>query len=368
MPDIVIVGGGIIGLTVAWNLVQEGVSVTVLERGQTGEGASGAAAGMLAPLAEAPRRGPFTELGLASLRLYPEFIQALRDEAGLNAELETPGLLRVANTPEAAESLCAAAEWQRRAGQRVECLDGDAARDLEPELSSAVVAAVHSPDETQFDPRLLVRSLAIGCARRGVEIRECTPVTGFTCTSNRIHAVETPAGPVPCDIVVVAGGAWSDQIGSWLESRLPVFPVKGQIMALRCVPPPIRYTVYAHHGYLVPRTDGRVIVGATAESAGFDTRPTVAGMSSLLQTAVNLVPSLADAPFDSVWAGLRPATQDGLPILGRLPRWENGFAATGHFRNGILLAPVTGELLTGAIVRGETPPLLQPLLPDRFAA
>src|SRR5262249_39061471 len=150
---------------------------------------------------------------------------------------------------------------------------------------------------------------------------------------------------IACEHLVVAGGAWSREIGKMLSADLPIRPVKGQIVSLRQMPPPIHHTIYSHHGYLVPRGDGRIIVGATAEEAGFDTRPTVGGIRTLCDSAVNLVPALENAPFDSVWAGLRPAAPDGLPVLGLLPGWTNVHAATGHFRNGILLAPITGEII-----------------------
>jgi len=364
--DIVVVGGGIIGISVAWHLAREGASVKVIERGLVGGGASGAAAGMLAPLAEAPRPGPFVELGLASLKKYPEFIDRLKEEAGLDPSCGGSGLLRVALDEEGAAAICTASEWQEAAGFRVERLTSSEARTVEPELTETVVAAVLSQDEQQFDPRVLTKALAVACERRGVEIVEDTPVIGFEREDDHVRAVVTSEQSILCGNVVIAGGAWSEEIGRQLGAALPVFPVRGQIMALRADPPPIRHTIYAHHGYLVPRGDGRIIVGATAENAGFDSRATAFGLSWLLETAQRLVPRLSGATFDSVWAGLRPATSDGLPILGRLPGLENGYAATGHFRNGILLAPITGELIANLILQNEHPDLLRHFKAERF--
>lgn len=368
--DVVIVGGGIVGLSIAWRLADScpGASVTVLERGRCGGGASGAAAGMLAPLAEAEKPGAFVDLGLASLRRYPAFVEGLRAETGREVEVPGAGLLRVALSEEEARSLDGATRWQEAAGLPVHRLTGDEALALEPGLACDVVAAVHSPDEKQFDPRVLVAVLADACERRGVRIEEETAAAGFDTAGGRVHAVRTRLRNVPCGAAVVAGGAWSEEIGGWLGASLPVFPVKGQIVALRPAPGVApRHTIYSHHGYLVPRADGRVIVGSTAERAGFDTQPTAGAVAGLLQSAVALAPALASATLDSVWAGLRPATPDALPILGRLPGWENAFVASGHFRNGILLAPITGDLMAGLVLGRPADPLLAPLGAERFA-
>jgi len=364
--EVVIVGGGIIGLTVAWNLARAGVGVTVLERSEVGDGASNASAGMLAPLAEANRPGPFLELGIASLSRYADFVQALHEETGANAECCSPGLLRVAMN-EAEEAEFCTASWQQLAGLPVEHLSGDEARRLEPALSPDVIAAALSPAEKQYDPRQLVRMLALACARCGVRIVECAPAVGFETTKGRVTGVRTATEVFPCGAVVIAAGAWADQVARWLGARLPVFPVRGQILALRGLPSPVSYTIYAHAGYIVPRADGRVLVGATAEyDAGFDARPTAAGLAHLMRTAETLVPALLPMPFESVWSGPRPGCEDNLPIFGLLPGWDNVHLAAGHFRNGILLAPITGEIVAAGLT-GQPPPLsLEPFRAERF--
>ena len=364
--DVVVIGGGVIGLSVAWRLQQTGASVTLLERGQVGGQATGAAAGMLAPLAEAKGAGPFVELGLSSLQRYPAFVDALREETGLDPELIGPGMLRVAHTLSEVESLSQEFAWQRTAGLPMEWLESAETRALEPALSPDILAAVLSVRERNVEPRRLVRALAQACGRRGVRIMENTSVLGFTTGETRVTKVRTQAECISCGSIVVAGGAWSESIAGWLRVRLPVFPVRGQILALSCLPPPMRHTLYTHAGYLVPKADGRVVVGATEDSAGFETRPTAQGLLRLLTFAVQLLPALANAPFESAWAGLRPASADGFPILGCLPGWENAHVAAGHFRNGILLAPITGEILAQEILGGAAFPLPAAFRADRF--
>lgn len=362
-----VVGGGVIGLSIAWRAAREGALVVVLERALVGGQASGAAAGMLAPLAEAKTPGPFVDLGLASLRRYPAFVDALRDEAGLDPELIGPGMLRVAMSEEEEEAIGAALGWQRERGLPLERLSGGDARRLEPALSTDIRAAVLSSEERHVEPRRLVRALALAAARRGVRIMEGAPVTNFDTDNERVTTVHTPTQRLSCDAVVLAGGAWNRTIVEQLGVEVPVFPVRGQILALACTPPPVRHTVYAHSGYLVPKADGRVVVGATEDRAGFDARPTARGMGHLLTLAPKLVPALAGAAFDSAWAGLRPASEDGLPILGPLPGWENTYVAAGHFRNGILLTPITAEILTQGLLRGNWTELPTPFRTDRFA-
>ncbi len=366
LSDVVIIGGGIIGLSVAWHLAVEGVSVILLERGQIGGQATGAAAGMLAPLAEAHGPGRFVDLGVASLHAYPKFVNTIRAETGMDPELVGPGMLRVALKEDEAEILCADFAWQRAGGHQVARLSGEEARRLEPALSADVLGAILSPDERHVEPKRLVRAVALAAARRGVRIVEGAQVIGLERMGSRVHGVNTVSETIDCATVVIAGGAWTGEIGRWLGASLPVSPVRGQILSLLGICPPFRHTIYGHAGYLVPKADGRIVVGATEDLAGFDARPTARGMARLLAMAPSLVPELGDLPFETAWAGLRPASPDGLPILGLVPQWENAYVASGHFRNGILLAPITGQLLARSIV-GSDPELI-PLAfrPDRF--
>jgi glycine oxidase len=362
-PDVVVIGGGIIGLSVADALVARGAQVTVLERGGWGAEASGAAAGMLAPLAEARSPGPFLTLALAGLEAHAPWLERLRAETDLALGPHGPGMLRVAAEDEV-EALSAAFAWQRAQGLPLAWLEWNQVRELEPALAPCA-GAVLSPREQHVQPPLIVRALARTLTAGGAVLREGLPVTGFVVSRGRVEAVRTDDGEQPCAEVVIAGGAWTPSIAAELGAEVVVGPVRGQILALAPEPMGIRHTVYTHTGYLVPKPDGRLIVGATEDRAGFDARPTAAGVSRLLDAAVRLAPGLASAPFASAWAGLRPATPDRLPLLGPLPGWENVTLATGHFRNGVLLAPLTGLLIADWVLAHQLAPLMQPFLPQR---
>lgn len=365
--DVVVVGGGVVGLSLAWRLAQAGTAVAVIDAGCDDGQASIASAGMLAPLAESERPGPLVRLGLDSLRRYPGFVSALREETGEAPRLAGPGMLRVAAGPGEEEALAAAFAWQKTAGLPLDWLDADAVQGLEPALSDGVRAAVLSPEEKHVEPGALLAALTAACRRRGVRI-ESSRALGFETRGRRVVAVETAAGPRGCGQAVIAAGAWSAILTRRLGLELALFPVRGQLLALRCRHPLLRHTVYSRAGYLVPRSQGRLVVGATVERVGFDPATTDAGEAALLAAARRLAPPLAALPVESRWAGLRPGSGDGLPILGRLPGWENACVAAGHFRNGILLAPVTADALSRLILEGACDPSLEPFGAGRRTA
>jgi glycine oxidase len=367
-PDAVVVGGGIIGLSVADALAARGARVTVLERRNCGAEASGSAAGMLAPLAEARAPGPFLTLALAGLEAHAAWLERLQAETGLDVGPHGPGMFRVAREGEV-ESLRDAFDWQRECDLPLEWLEGGAARALEPALERCV-GAILSPCERHVQPPLVVQALAESLKRWGVEVREGAPVRGFVTAGARVRAVQTEGDVVPCSEVVIAGGAWSSAIAAGLGAEVAVEPIRGQILALGPSPMPLAHTLYGSEGYLVPKPDGRLVVGATEDRAGFTARPTAEGVARLLAMAARLMPELAAAPFLTAWAGLRPMAPDRLPLLGPLPGWQNVALATGHFRNGVLLAPLTGALLADWVLDRRVPPLMAPFLPsdDRLAS
>lgn len=364
--DVVIVGGGVIGLSIAYHLACAGTAVTVLDAGWPGQ-ASTAAAGMLAPLAEAAGTGPFLDFALASCRLYPDFTARVRDESGIDPELFGPGTLRVAWTEHEEQELFQTLAWQGRTGLSLEMLDGEAVEKLEPALARNVRMAVRSADERQVSPRRLLPALETACARRGVQICHGAAVSGIIARGRSVQAVQTQSGSMACGAAIFAGGAWSAETTNPLGFHAPVSPVRGQILSLGPFSPDflsLHHTVWTHGAYLVPRADGRIVVGATEERVGFLAETTQAGLASLRAAATRLAPRLANAPLESGWAGLRPVSADGLPLLGRVPGWENALIAAGHGRNGILLAPATGAAMTNLLLHDVLPP--RAFAPDRF--
>ena len=365
-PDYLILGGGVIGLSVAYHLSHQGASVRVLDAGEPGQ-ASAAAAGMLAPLAEASEPGPFLDLALDSLRRYPAFVAALSDAGGSDLSLQGPGMLRVARTDAEEAVLCRALSWQPALGLPLRRLTGAEARRLEPGLGGNVQAAVLSPHEKHVEPRLLLAALSAACRVQGVELITHSPAMSLETAAGRAHAILS--GPIrhTFGTLVLAAGAWSCALGQLLAFDVPVTPLRGQILALGPqTPAPFSHTLYTHGAYLVPRADGRIVAGATEEWAGFNVTTDDAAIAGLRAEASALVPVLADWPLHSAWAGLRPVSPDGLPLLGRVPGWDNVHVATGHGRNGILLTPITGALMAEHLLHDA--PLPTAFDPARFGS
>jgi len=365
--NVAIIGGGVIGLAVARALALRGVrDVLIIERANLGAEASSAAAGMLAPQAEADSADDFFRLCCQSRDLYPTFALSLNEETGIDIELETSGTLYLAFSEEDERELAERFEWQARAGLEVERLSAESARMIEPCISADVRAALRFPLDTQIENRRLISALAAANEALGVGVLTGVSVESLNIKRNCVAGIETSRGFIACEKVVIAGGAWTTQI---LNEALPnprIEPVRGQMVSFDATPQIARHVIYSPRGYIVPRRDGRLLAGSTSEHAGFDKRVTAAGVQSIVTSALEISPSIAALPLTSSWAGLRPRAADGLPVLGPCAEIAGVFYATGHYRNGILLTPITGELLASAIVDEEISPPLQIFSPDRF--
>jgi glycine oxidase len=365
--DVVVIGGGVIGLAVAWRAAQRGRSVCVIERAELGGGASHVAAGMLAPVTEAdPGELALLELGLRSARAWPAFADELAVASELDPGLRRCGALVVARDRDEAEALDRELALRERLGLAVQRLLPSAARRLEPALAPTMRLALAVPGDHATNPRATVTALAEAGRRVGVVL--CTGRTVERVTSERakIAGVQLDDGSVVATTcVVVAAGAWSGAIAGLPPVALR--PVKGQIMRLRDPRGPgmLERIVRFEGGYLVPRGDGRYVLGATSEERGFDTTVTAGGLYELLRDAGELVPGIHELVVEETSAGLRPATPDNAPLLGRCEEIDGLVWATGHHRNGILLAPVTADIVVDALDGAGAPPAFRA---ERFAA
>lgn len=366
-PDVLIIGGGIIGLAIARSLRREGQRVTVLERGLPGQEASWAAAGMLVPHCEFDQADAFSDACHTSLSRYPNFVATLEAESGQTIDYRRFGTIYPAFDDRDQRSLEARYERQRVVGISVFPLTLKETRRMEPNLTPRIQMSLYYPEDHQVDNRDVVDALLVSAQRSGVEIRQGVEALRLRHANGHVTGVDVPGSFMEAQVVINASGSWARYLAGVPGACCPpVRPIRGQMLALTVAhEPPFRHTIYSGKAYLVPRSDGRLLVGATVEEAGFKKQVTVAGVMRLLKGAVDVAPALRDFPVESTWAGLRPGTTDGWPILG--PTGLNGFyLATGHYRNGILMAPLTGEWLTETILSGVTPREMRPFLIDRF--
>jgi len=354
--DLVVVGGGVIGLTCAWRAAQRGARVAVVERSRPPAGATRVAAGMLAPVGELAFGEPeLLELTMAAAEMYSDFVAELEEASGVSTGYRRDGALRVALDRDEAAELRRVHDLQRSLGLGAEWLPPRRCRELEPGLTPSFSGGVHAPGEGSIDPRALVTALLAAVEAEGVEVLTETGVETALREGERIVGVRTErGGELRAGATVLAAGAWSGQ-AKWLPeaARPPVRPVKGQILELRArdaAPSPSRGIVASERVYLVPRPDGRLIVGATVEEQGFDTTVTAGGVHELLREAYRLLPEVAEMELVEASAGLRPATPDNLPRVG--PSGVDGLLwATGHYRNGILLAPLAANAIVEQLER-----------------
>jgi glycine oxidase len=370
--DVAVIGAGSIGLSIAWRASQRGLSVVVLDRHLAGGGTSAVAAGMLAPIAEAtPAEEPLLELGLQSAQLYPGFVRELALAAGIDDVGYTrPGTLLVARDADEARALERELELRRRYGLSVRRLRPSEARRLEPGLAPALRLALEVLDDHAIDPRALTAALVTATRRAGGELRERTAARALAMSGERVSGVILDDGSLlAARQVVIAAGVWSSQLeGIPAAARVPVRPVKGQILRLHDPAGPglLHRVVRMGPSYIVPRGDGRYVIGATSEERGFDTTVTAGAAFEMLRDAGELVPGISELVIDEFSAGLRPATPDNLPVIGG-SAVEGLHWATGHRRGGILLAPITAELIAHALLGEDPGPLAAAVTPARFA-
>jgi glycine oxidase len=365
--DVVVIGGGLVGCAVARVLARAGMRTVVVERGRAGEEASRAAAGMVAPQAECDGPGPLLDAGVASRRRYARFVAAIEDESDVDVEYRRDGIVYAAIARAAVARLDRRARWQRAAGFRVERLSRREACIRVPVLSRDVRLAVHFPDDHRVNNERLATAVAVAASRAGARIVEETAALAVVAARGRVTGVRTARGRVAAALVVDAAGAWAAELE--LPRGVhppPVFPVRGQMLVLRAARGALACPLYSRDAYLVPRLDGRVLLGSTYERVGFEKRVTLAAASRLLAAARAVAPGLDDATLESAYAGLRPASADHLPIVGPAPEVEGLLYATGLYRSGILLAPLVADAVGDLVHDGRTRLPVAPFRPARF--
>jgi len=368
-PRVAIIGAGVIGLGIAWRLAGR-AAVTVFDRAKAGSGASHAAAGMLAACCEAePGEEALVALGRESQARWPAFADELSRATGIDVELRREGTLVLALTADDQAEIAHRLEFQRQLDLPLEWLSAAQTRAREPHLAGKIAGALFSAQDHQVDNRKLAQALRAAAEAAGVSIHEHRPVKEIVIQGGRAKGVALEDGTIAAaDIVVLAAGAWSRGIaGLPPDRRPPVRPVKGQMLALQMDPaaPLLTHVLWAPGAYLVPRRDGRLIVGGTVEEQGFDDKITAGGMLTLLEAAWRAVPAIEELPVAEIWVGHRPGSRDDAPILGPGPA-EGLVYATGHHRNGILLAPVTADAIARLVLDDVVEPAIKPFGLERF--
>jgi len=352
-PDTLVIGGGLIGCLCAYELARRGQQVAVVERGDVERESSWAGAGILSPIQ--PWRYPDALSALVNLSLarYDTLVPELLGETGIDPQRRRCGMVIPVFAEDEWPDLDPAPGWSERFGWDYQRLDAAQARAVEPALAADCLGADYWPEVGQVrNPRLAAAARA-ACNAAGVQFHTHTEVIAFRSDGDRLAAAIIPDGELTAGQFLLAAGAWSGGLGHALNLELPVAPVKGQILLLRTTPDTVRRIVKHPAAYFVPRVDGRVLVGATMERADFDKTPTLWALRSLANAAAFLLPPLDGAEVERQWAGLRPGTPDGLPYLGQAPGRENLFVATGHYRNGVVLAPATGEIMAQLMTSEE---------------
>lgn len=351
--EILIIGAGVIGLTLARELHKKGFRrITILERGRTGKESSYAAAGMLAPHAETDKADEFFRFCSQSNALYPNFAAELFDETDVDIELDQNGTLYLAFTEKDAEEIRRRFEWQTSAGLQIEHLTALETRQAEPFVSPDVLESLFFPNDWQVENRKLLHALRKYCELYKIEILEGAEIKRLLIENGKVRGAETANERFSAGTVVLATGAWTSFIKADNFILPSITPMRGQMIVFYTAKRIFSKVIYTPRGYIVPRADGRVLAGATVEDAGFDKTVTDEGVDFVREHALEIAPSLVNLEIQDAWAGLRPFAPDGLPVLGTFPEIENLLIATAHFRNGILLAPLTAKILAEKIADG----------------
>ena len=369
-PDVIIVGGGVIGAAVAYFLAKRGIPCSLLDRGRIGGESSNAASGILS---SSPGQSQYSRLAQRSLRLFHELTPVIREESGIDIEFARCGDLTLAMNESDVIALRGLAAQLSSMGEETSWLDGDELRQMEPDLNPSIPGAMFDPESCRVNNQRLANALALAAQRHGASVRQGVEVTGLVIENGRVAGVVERQGVARAGTVVLAAGAWTGAMDGWLYGdRSPssartamVKPVKGVNLNVQPDHVSLSRIIHGSWGILVPRNDGSMIVGATVEEAGFDARVTAGDVQAILGLATALMPALRNAEINWSVAGLRPGSGDELPVIGRMPEYDNVIIASGHYRNGILLSMATGEAVAD-LMEGSAGDSLSDFDPARF--
>lgn len=360
--DVIVIGGGIIGCAIAYNLAKRGVEPLLIDKAPTvGTEASWAGAGILT--SHASTHEPYPTLCRASLALYPALAEALRSETQIDIEFIQSGTLSVFFNEAEAAGLIGLADRRVKRGFSAEVLTAEQALQLEPTLSQSIAGAVLFPEDAQVRNPKMVTALAKGAAKLGAKFQLGNPVTNFIREDTRVIGVVVNGETLYADTFVIAAGCWAGTLTTQLDVPIQIEPAKGQIVLVEAMPPPFQHIVDGLGIYIVPRADGKILLGATVEYVGYDKTATVDGAKQMIDAGIAIAPQLAHSTFVQTWAGLRPYAKKG-PLLGYLPGYDNVVLASGHFKNGILLAPITGQLIAELLTTEQPSLSLEPFQPE----
>ncbi len=366
--DVVVIGAGIVGCAVAYELARRGAAVRMIDDRPAGMGATQASAGVLAPYVEARDGGPLLDLAIRSLALFDNFVGGVSEASGMAVPYRRSGLVDVALHDDALNAFRRAAEALVARGIAAELLDARAVRDAEPQLTAEARGGLVITSYGFVDAAELTRALVTAAERSGARMLPPQRVTRVSplATASGLR-VDTDRGTLTAPHVVLAAGSWAGQLDlAGVRTPVPVKPIRGQLLHLQWNGPPLRRVTWGERCYLVPWDDGTLLVGATVEDVGFDERTTMAGVRDLIDAACELVPQGWTAALKMARAGLRPGTPDGLPVIGRSAALPGLVYATGHYRSGVQLAPLTAQLVADLLLDDKVDPLLELVAPARF--
>ncbi len=365
--EVLVIGGGVIGCSIARELAQAGVAVAILERGEPCREASRAAAGALIARANSPQEGPLLPFKLRSMEMFETLCVEMEDETGIDSGFRKTGGIDLLLTQEEIDGVGEFIEWQTANGIEAERLEDEDIRELESNLSANIEHGIFFPRFTQVRTPWYTKALLASALRSGAHLETHTEVLDFLLEGDRVIGVKTDREECFAGTTILAGGPWSSSLAKLLGREIPGVPVKGQIILLNDRTRPVRHIVHYGKTYLTPRDEGRIVVGSTEEWVGFQRRNTVDGISTLLQSAKTFFPCLNRSSVEDIWHGFRPLTVDGLPYIGGIEGLGGFLCATGHYRSGIILSPITARVVTDLLMGREPSFDIAPFSPNRVS-